>query len=137
MNDDVKPLGAVDTDLSHLAAEYALGILRGPERAHFEQLMAVNPVLKGFVLKWGGLFGSLPGGESPAPAEPGDESIWARLERRLDVEEKVMTRLHEHQLDVRNSLAVSIGALRVLRDRLVQRRAAMAGELPAASTLPH
>lgn len=62
-----------------LAAEYALGTLRGRARARFEGLAAAHPTLRARVRYWEA---TLQRSMAPPPVEPPPE-VWGALTRRL------------------------------------------------------
>jgi anti-sigma-K factor RskA len=64
----------------HLAAEYALGVLQGPERQAFERRIAQEPALAAEVRDWDESLVGLADGYSPAPPP---RQGWARIEARL------------------------------------------------------
>lgn len=65
----------------HLAAEYALGTLRGAARRRFERLMAGDPALRSLVAEWETKLNPL--AEGVPPVEPPPE-IWTRIAARLE-----------------------------------------------------
>lgn len=64
----------------HLAAEYALGTLRGRARRRFERLMQDDPGLRALVAGWEATLNPL--AESVEGAAPAPR-VWARIEARL------------------------------------------------------
>ena len=64
----------------HLAAEYALGVLQGPERLAFERRMSQEPALAAEVRDWDESFAGLASGIAPAAPPP---RLLPRLEERL------------------------------------------------------
>jgi anti-sigma-K factor RskA len=65
---------------SELAAQYALGTLRGAARRRFERLMREDPTLAALVEEWGLKLGRL--AEAGPGVEP-PERLWSAIERRL------------------------------------------------------
>ncbi|MFB6358182.1 MAG: hypothetical protein ABEJ96_03995, partial [Thiohalorhabdaceae bacterium] len=63
-----------------LAAEYALGTLRGPALRRFERLLAVDEDLRWRVRRWEERLAPL--AEEVEPRSPPD-SLWAGIEARL------------------------------------------------------
>lgn len=63
-----------------LAADYAIGTLRGPARRRFETLLSAHPVLRDAVAQWQLRLSML--GASVAPVEP-PAHVWQRIEERL------------------------------------------------------
>jgi len=64
----------------HLAAEYALGTLRGRARRRFERLMAEDRALRELVAEWEARLGPL--AAAAAPVDP-PADLWRRIEARL------------------------------------------------------
>jgi anti-sigma-K factor RskA len=64
----------------HLAAEYALGTLRGLARRRFERVLAADPGLRDLVQDWE-LRLNLLAESAPAVAPP--DRVWQRIEQRL------------------------------------------------------
>lgn len=64
----------------HLAAEYALGTLRGRARRRFERLMAQDAALRDLVGQWEARLNPLAEGATPVVPPP---QLWARIEARL------------------------------------------------------
>lgn len=67
----------------HLAAEYALGTLRGAARRRFERLMRDDPALRALVGAWDARLNPL---AESAPPVPPPETVWTRIEARLGPE---------------------------------------------------
>src|SRR5208282_5235229 len=67
------------TLINYLAAEYALGTLRGAPRQWLEAAAARNAMLDTAILKWQGHLVTLDQTEAPPPPE-----IWLAIERRLN-----------------------------------------------------
>ncbi len=63
-----------------LAAQYALGTLRGPARRRFEQLLPAHPALRAALHRWED--GLLPLSQSLAPVPP-PAAVWRRIEARI------------------------------------------------------
>ena len=63
-----------------LAAEYALGTLRGGARRRFEALLAAHPVLRAATRDWQARLMPLASAVPPAPPSP---AVWERIEQRL------------------------------------------------------
>lgn len=63
-----------------LAAEYALGLLHGDERARAEALVASDPAFRAAVARWNGRLAPL--ADEIAPVVPSPE-LWSRIERSL------------------------------------------------------
>jgi anti-sigma-K factor RskA len=80
----MSPIGDQDRDGAErpLAAEYALGVLDGPERARAEALAARDPAFAAEVAAWQARLAPL--ADDVAPVSP-PESLWARIEARLPV----------------------------------------------------
>jgi anti-sigma-K factor RskA len=66
--------------IDRLAAEYALGVLRGGARRRFEQLAHADPVVQAAIDTWNGRIGAL---AELAPAVEPPAAAWEVLERRL------------------------------------------------------
>lgn len=64
----------------HLAAEYALGTLRGAARRRFERLMAGDAALRALVASWEARLNPL--AETAVPAAP-PAAVWRRIEAGL------------------------------------------------------
>jgi len=64
----------------HLAAEYALGVLQGPDRQAFERRLAQEPVLAAEVRDWDESFAGLASGY--VSATPPVQN-WSRIQQRL------------------------------------------------------
>ncbi len=64
----------------HLAAEYALGVLQGPERQAFERRIAQEPALAAEVRDWDESLVGLADGYAP---ETPPRQAWSRVEARL------------------------------------------------------
>lgn len=64
----------------HLAAEYALGTLKGRARRRFERLMAADPALRGLVAGWESRLNPL--AESVGAVAP-PAAVWARIDQAL------------------------------------------------------
>jgi anti-sigma-K factor RskA len=63
-----------------LAAEYALGTLRGPARRRFERLLAGDPELRDLVQAWEMRVNLL---AESAPAVPPPDHLWQRISQRI------------------------------------------------------
>src|SRR6218665_3184410 len=63
-----------------LAAEYALGTLRGPARRRFERLLPAHPALADAVQAWQQRLQPLAGPVAPVAPPP---QVWAAVQRRL------------------------------------------------------
>ncbi|HEU4621123.1 MAG TPA: hypothetical protein VFS42_02775 [Burkholderiaceae bacterium] len=105
------------SDMSLLCAEYALGVLQGDDRRRFELALAMNPVLKDFVMKWAHVFTPLAQDNASSSAEP-SIGLFDRIEKKIGLEERVFERLSEHQGELRQAVVVSIATLQILRARL-------------------
>jgi len=64
-----------------LAADYALGTLRGPARHRFEVLLPAHPRLRQATLIWQERLMPLSAALTPVPPSP---AVWRRIEERLD-----------------------------------------------------
>lgn len=64
----------------HLAAEYALGTLRGRARRRFERLMVDDRALRDLVADWEARLNPLAEAALPVPPPP---AVWGRIEARL------------------------------------------------------
>lgn len=69
--------------LDSLAAEYAIGTLRGAARRRFERVLSESAEAREAVAVWEGLLGGL-GAMLPGVAPP--ERVWKRIERRIEPE---------------------------------------------------
>lgn len=67
--------------LEQLAAEYALGTLRGAARLRFERLLPQHPDALAAVRRWEDRFVQLAGGL--APVQPG-AAVWRQVQQRLN-----------------------------------------------------
>ena len=63
-----------------LAAEYALGTLRGGARRRFESLLAAHPMLRQALREWQARLMPLSGAVQPVQPSP---AVWQRVEQRL------------------------------------------------------
>ncbi len=88
-----------DADL--LAAEYALGVLDGPDRLAAERRAAIDPAFARDVEAWQGRLGALSAEVTDAPPPP---HVWAGVAQRLDGPDNVV------ELRLRRSLGLWRGA---------------------------
>lgn len=65
--------------IERLAAEYALGTLRGPARRRLERIAQRDPAVEQALLRWSGRFARMD--EADAATPPPD--VWRHLEQRL------------------------------------------------------
>ncbi|MBU7579998.1 MAG: anti-sigma factor [Porphyrobacter sp.] len=97
-----------------MAAEYALGVLEGEERAEAQRLLLASPAFAAMVAKWQGRLDPL--GEAFAEAPPPD--VWSAIEARLDGEvqpHSVSTlRLWQGIAGLSGALAAVLAAVMVL-----------------------
>jgi anti-sigma-K factor RskA len=68
--------------IDQLAAEYALGVLRGGSRLRFEKLARHDPAIRLAIETWRGRLAAVP--EIGAPVAP-PPALWASIERRLNL----------------------------------------------------
>ncbi|MGW9792880.1 anti-sigma factor [Serratia sp. 121840015-1] len=83
-----------------LAAEYALGTLRGNARLHFERRLKTDSVLVSQVGKWQSIWSGLDIGITPVPPP---ESVWKRIELNLP-------RYSSSRRHIRNYIAWGVAA---------------------------
>lgn len=83
-----------------LAAEYALGTLRGNARLHFERRLKTDSVLASQVGKWQSIWSGLDIGITPVPPP---ESVWKRIELNLP-------RYSSSRRHIRNYIAWGVAA---------------------------
>lgn len=72
-----------------LAAEYALGVLQGPERQAFAKRLAEEPILAAELRRWDESLISLADGIAPA-APP--SKLWKEIDNRLFAQQKMATK---------------------------------------------
>ena len=77
-----------------LAAEYAMGTLRGPARRRFEALLPAHPGLRQALADWEARLAPL--GASIAPQDV-PEAVWPRLHTRLDRKSTRLNSSHSQQ----------------------------------------
>ena len=63
-----------------LAAEYALGTLRGAARRRFQKLLAGDPALRDLTLQWEMRLNDMAAGVKPVPPRP---QVWQAIDRAL------------------------------------------------------
>lgn len=94
----------ITPEQAQMAAELALGVLEGQERAEALRLSLTNPAFAAMVAQWQGQLDSL--GEGFEEAPPPD--LWRAIETRLDAEPQAGT---IHKLRLWKGLAAALGAL--------------------------
>ena len=118
-----------------LAAEYALGTLRGAARIHFEKKMQQDPELAAEVARWQEAFAQLDNQITPVipPA-----SVWKRIQHNLTLQPARLpapaTRRVQAYLGW--ALAAGLAALLLIPRLLVQPEAPMPVAILASSTGP-
>jgi len=142
------------SDKEGLAAEYALGTLRGAEKTAFEKQMTADPVLNELVDQW---FGRLQTLETLVPVKFGSlsdeqvdaalESVFTRIEAALDEEfarapagierpaNPFANLSLEQKAKIRPTLVKLLASYMVVLERLRQAHAAMTLQ-PAMARVP-
>jgi anti-sigma-K factor RskA len=124
-----------------LAAEYALGTLRGRARARFERLLKGDATLKEEVVFWQARFSDFAARLKPVAPR---EVVWAALEKTIHADRAVVTPLTPRQSRSRMGVwqiwaaAATIAAVAMgfgLRQQLDE-NATLAAELAAAQSKP-
>ena len=89
--------GAIDElDPDELrAAEYALGTLRGAERARFEADLAKRPNLQGLVAAWEDRFVTL---NELTPLQTPRPEVWRRIERGVGIDQKARMKVRHRAI---------------------------------------